>query len=271
MHSFDTAIKLTNHGTLDGPTARFSASVIKGWDIRGIPHGGYLSSLVAAAACSVVEHSDPVSISANFLAPPAFGPAEVHTEILRSGKRQSTVTARLIQDGVERVHAVVIVGTVADDEPTQWGTDISAPTIAAPDECIVLGDRRLPDGEELALHQHLDLRLVPDVGWLDEKPSGVPRLDGWMRYVDGRAPDPLALLMFSDGLPPSLFEALGNEIGHVPTVQLTTHLFSRPAPGWIQARCTTRANGGGFVNEDGELWDENGRLVATTRQLALLR
>jgi hypothetical protein len=54
-------------------------------------------------------------------------------------------------------------------------------------------------------------------------------------------------------------------------VQLTTHLFARPAPGWVQGRFRTRVQGGNFIDEDGELWDATGRLVATTRQLALLR
>jgi hypothetical protein len=99
----------------------------------------------------------------------------------------------------------------------------------------------------------------------------VAELEGWLRFAEDREPDPLALLLFSDGIPPSLFEVRGPDIGHVPTVQLTTHLFARPAPGWVQGRFRTRVQGGNFIDEDGELWDATGRLVATTRQLALLR
>ena len=77
--------------------------------------------------------------------------------------------------------------------------------------------------------------------------------------------------MFSDGLPPSIFEATGRAVSHVPTVQLTTHLFARATPGWIQTRSRTRVQGGGFLDEDAELWDSAGRLVATTRQMALVR
>jgi hypothetical protein len=128
------------------------------------------------------------------------------------------------------------------------------------------------EGEIINLHRRLLLRCHPRTGWLQGTPSGVAELEGWLRLAGDRAPDPLALLMFSDGMPPSLFEITDREVvGHVPTVQLTTHLFAKPADGWVQGRFRTRIQGGSFIDEDGELWDANGRLVATTRQLALVR
>lgn len=54
------------------------------------------------------------------------------------------------------------------------------------------------------------------------------------------------------------------------TVQLTVHLHRRPAPGWIATRLTTRHIISGFHEEDCELWDSSGALVAQSRQLAIL-
>ena len=45
---------------------------------------------------------------------------------------------------------------------------------------------------------------------------------------------------------------------------------ARPAPGWLRCVFTTRFVTGGFIEEDGEVWDESGTLVAQSRQLALL-
>ena len=55
-----------------------------------------------------------------------------------------------------------------------------------------------------------------------------------------------------------------------PTVELTTHVRARPAPGWLRCRFSTHFIAGGFLEEEGELWDETDRLVAHFRQLALL-
>ena len=250
---------------------RFVATVHAGWDIRGIPHGGYLLAMVAAAAAKVGPQPHPVSVAANYLAPPMFGPAVLEVAEVRVGKRQSVHQVQLIQEGVPRVHATITLGTLTDADPVQWVTDIAAPSIPSIEECLDITAVRGDVDGEFPLHERLQLRLHPETGWVHDKPTGTPALDGWMKLVDEQPNDPLAMLVLSDGFPPSIFEALGTEIGHVPTVQLTTHLFALPAPGWIQCRCRTRVQGGGFVDEDSELWDSTGRLVGTARQLAMLR
>lgn len=248
---------------------RLSATVEPGWDIRGNPHGGYLLALVAAAAGTVTSQPDPISVSATYLAPPEFGPAELSVEVVRAGKRQSTVSVAMRQYELERVRAVVTMGTLEDADPIALAEDVRMPAGPGPDEGIRL---QAPPGEEpFRLNERIDVRLGPGTGFPIDRPSGLAELNGWLRLVDGSPPDPFVLLMFSDGVPPSIFEALGRSVGHVPTVQLTTHLFARPTPGWVRGRFRTRVRAGSLVDEDGDLWDGEGRLVATARQLALLR
>jgi len=45
----------------------------------------------------------------------------------------------------------------------------------------------------------------------------------------------------------------------------------RPAPGWVLGQFRTTDLADGRMIEDGWLWDSEGRLVAQSRQLALLR
>lgn len=264
--SFDEATAVRPVG--DG---RFVADVAEGWDVRGNPHGGYLLALVTRAMGMVVSQPDPLSVSATYLAPPRFGTADLQLDVLRAGSRQSTVSLRLFQDGLERVNAVATFGTLGEDPPQLYFPELDAPAIPRPTDCLPSELLREVEGVVIRLHEQMLLRFHPDTGWLAGTPSGTPELHGWMRHSDGREPDGLAVLMFSDGMPPSMFEAVGRQGLHTPTVQLTTHLFAKPAPGWIQGRFRTRLAAGGFLDEDGELWDSAGTLIATTRQLALLR
>jgi acyl-CoA thioesterase len=54
------------------------------------------------------------------------------------------------------------------------------------------------------------------------------------------------------------------------TIQLTVHLRAKPAPGWLACRATTRFVSGGYHEEDFEVWDSAGTLVAQSRQLDLV-
>ena len=75
------------------------------------------------------------------------------------------------------------------------------------------------------------------------------------------------MLLMVDAYPPTLVG--GMEVGWVPTVELTTHIRARPAPGWLLGTFRTRFLIDGLLEEDGELWDSEGRLVALSRQLAI--
>lgn len=81
--------------------------------------------------------------------------------------------------------------------------------------------------------------------------------------------DTLALLMAIDAFPPTAFNA-ALPVAWTPTVELTAHMRARPAPGWLRCEFTTRFVTGGFLEEDGTIWDDSGQLVAQSRQLALV-
>ena len=223
---FDAALALTTVG--DG---RVDAEIAPGWDVRGNPHGGYLLALAAAAMGCAVPQPDPLTISATYLAPPRAEHAQLFVEVLRLGKRQSIAAVRLVQDGIERVRATATFGELSSEAPRLFSDDCRPPAIPAPLDCRPRSALRDAEGEPIALHERLSLRFDPRTSWLVGQPSGIPVVDGWLAFADGRPPDSLGLLLFSDGLPPSLFEKVGRTVGYLPTVQLTTYLFAKPAPG----------------------------------------
>jgi hypothetical protein len=125
-------------------------------------------------------------------------------------------------------------------------------------------------GFEVPLLAVVAERLDPaTMGWAVGKPSGAGELRGWLRFDDGREPDPLALLAVVDALPPATFD-LG-VIGWVPTLALTAHVRAVPAPGALMVRQRARHVAGGRVDEECDVWDSTGRLVATGHQLAGVR
>ena len=92
---------------------------------------------------------------------------------------------------------------------------------------------------------------------------------GWFRLRDGEPIDTVALVLAVDAFPPTVFNAR-LPVAWTPTVELTAHVRSRPSPGWLRCAFTTRCVTGGFLEEDGVLWDDTGTLVAQSRQLALI-
>jgi hypothetical protein len=107
-----------------------------------------------------------------------------------------------------------------------------------------------------------------DSGMAAGKPSGRGVIAAWFRFKDGREPDPISLLTVVDLLPPVTFD-LGTP-GWAPTLELTANVRAIPAPGWLRLQHATRNVAGGMFEEDCEVWDSAGRLVAQSRQLARL-
>jgi acyl-CoA thioesterase len=85
-------------------------------------------------------------------------------------------------------------------------------------------------------------------------------------FTDGAPPDLLALPLLVDSTAPAVLELGAGST----TIQLTVHLRARPAPGWLAGRAVTRFVSGGYHEEDFEIWDSAGALVAQSRQLALI-
>lgn len=254
---------------VDGP-GQWSARLDAGWTVGGGLNGGYLLAVVGRAAREAVpDRPDPLSISAYYISAATPGPARVRVSVRRSGRTTATVAAELVQqiDGEDRlrVSALASFGDLdrLGDEVHTTAAELSLPP---PGECVSPRDG---DTERPPLMSRFDLRLPPDQsGWARGQPSGRGEMSAWFRFDDGREPDVIALLAAVDVLPPVTFN-LGRP-GWAPTLELTVHVRARPAPGWLRIRHETRNLAGGLFEEDCEVWDAAGRLVAQSRQLAML-
>jgi hypothetical protein len=239
-----------------------------GWSIGPRPNGGYLMALIARAAVEASPHPDPLAISAQFLRPPSFGPGVVEVDDLRIGRSVGFHATRLVEAGEVVVDARVTTGRLPHDLPA-W-VDATAPDMPPPEECP-RGKPAAPDGTHISLYESVELRYDPaTVQWARRgagEAAHPPVLRAWVRMED-EATDPYGVLVAADALPPAVF-ALGFR-GWSPTVEMTTYLRGRPAPGWLRVVVHTQLVAGGWFDEQAVVWDADGLLVAQARQLAMV-
>ncbi|MBA2809157.1 thioesterase family protein [Streptomyces sp. KM273126] len=263
----DTAVTRRDEGVYD-------IDLSAGWTIINAVNGGYLLAALGRALADALPHSDPFTISAHYLTASRPGPAVIRTDVIRTGRTLSTGQASLFQHDengheVERIRVLASYGDL-DSLPDDVRTTAQPPVFPPMEDCFGPQDGPTPVSGSSAITERLMLKLDPStLGWALGAPSGKGEMRAWFGLADGRDADPLALLLAVDALPPTAFE-LGIS-GWVPTVELTVHVRSRPAPGPLRVSITTRNLAGGFLEEDAEVWDSADRLVAQSRQLARVR
>jgi hypothetical protein len=244
------------------------ADLDAGWDVGGgILNGGYLLSVAARAAVLESPHPHPVALSASYLRAPAAGPAALTVVPGPSGR---TLAHSLITLADADGPALTVQATTATlgDETSVYSHPM--PEVPPVEECFSLAEHAhlapsavAVPGLTLRVDTKLDLATA---GWAFGQPSGEPHLRAWVRFADGREPDPLALVTFADVLPPTIWSM--GRMGWAPTVQLQVLVRALPAPGWCLVEARASEVAGGWLDEDYRIWDSTGRLVAQSRQLA---
>ncbi|MDN6135343.1 MAG: thioesterase family protein [Brevibacterium sp.] len=245
----------------------FTAELDGDWSVAGAVNGGYLLGVIAQALRANSPNApDPLVFSTYYLGPSQGGRADITTRTIREGRSSATFAVDLAQDGASKITALATMGNLAG-LPDDVATTATPPELPEPDQCMSVAEAPGDFVKTAPLLKRYDMRLDPETaGFAVGRPSGRGLLQGWIRLADGTEPEALSLLAFLDAFPPVMFD-LGR-FNWAPTMELTTHLRAVPAPGWIRVKLYTRNIAGGMFEEDCELWDSAGRLVAQSRQLA---
>jgi Acyl-CoA thioesterase C-terminal domain/Acyl-CoA thioesterase N-terminal domain len=274
MSPFDLATSV-HVRTRDSGATVHDVDVDPGWTIGDKPNGGYLLATMARAgldAVAGVEGPDQphvIAATATYVSPPALGPAQVHSEVLRRGRSMSQVRTRLVQDGRALVDATLTCGRLDPDDRPWWG-GAAVPTMPDPSAARTTAGVS-PEGIPLPIRQHVELRFDPaTAGFATGDRSNTGELRLWFRFTDDRPADPLALLFAVDAAPPATFD-LDGTVGWVPTLALSAYVRALPAPGSLVIRQRAGLVERGLVDEVCEVWDSRGRLVAQATQLAGIR
>ena len=258
----------------------FEGELDKSWTIGPKVHGGAMLALCANAARTAAQGQSgglqpvlqPVAVSASFLSAPDPGVMRLVTSTRKRGRRISVVDVELIQGDRTAVHAVVNLGEPERFLPGGQGLPLLSanPVVGLmapepPDDIAPIGP-----GHPLAGMVHLgegcDIRpvLSTQAPPTDGRP---PVFQMWAR-PRGVAPDALFALMCGDLSAPVTFAV--DRTGWAPTVQLTAFLRCLPADGWLRVICTCLEIGHDWFDEDHIVVDSLGRIVAQSRQLAMV-
>jgi acyl-CoA thioesterase len=245
---------------------RFEADVDPLWFVQTGPNGGYVAALLMRALITTVgDEARPArSLSIHYLQPAVAGTAVIEVDVLRAGRSLSFLTVRLVQGDRLIATGLAAFGAGRSDLAFQ---DVSPPA-------------DLPGPDDLAPPQTPPFLSPPIADRLDYRPTAPTELfcggDAefwcWLRLRDTAPVDAAVLALYVDAMIPTLFVRATAPV-LVPTVDLTLHLRATPRPayeGWCLGHVRTRTVADGFAEEDCDIYDDAGVLLAQSRQLGLV-
>ncbi|WP_299768001.1 thioesterase family protein [uncultured Pseudoteredinibacter sp.] len=243
----------------------YSLEVSDRWSFGNAPNGGYMAALLAKAGrLALPDHPDPISATTQFIQPAKPARAEIEVRLLRVGGRLSQTTIELQQDGQICAQATVVFSNLGKLKGVSHFQG-DRPSLPALESCQAV------TGANASFRDRVDARFFPDCApfWPGGGSDAMSNA-GWIQMADGRPNDALSLLVFADAFPRAVAMRSG-KVGWIPTVDMTVQILQAPAEGHVACLFNTRKIHGGILEEQGELWDSEGNLVALCRQSAVPR
>jgi acyl-CoA thioesterase len=267
-HLFDDATRVTaGNSRWSGHT---SADY---WAFVG-PFGGVTAATMLRA---IIEHpqrsGDPLALTVNFCAPIAQGPFDLDVRLIKANRSTQHWSVELTQGGAE---VATFASAVFAVRRPSWSHQQAQPPEAPPFEQT----RRYPNSSlKMSWVRQYDFRFVEG----EPKLGGTPHLEPagafsklWIGDSNPRPVDLLSLMSMSDAFFGRIFH-VRNELVPFGTVSLTTYFHTdaddlaaeniRQVVAVADARTFHKSYG----DQSGELWSPDGRLLATTTQMAYFK
>jgi acyl-CoA thioesterase len=289
-------------GTFEQATAvtaiangRFRAQVDPGWSTPIAANGGYLAAILVraieahgatAAGPDGLAARQLRSLTCHYLRPVSGGPLDVSVEVVRAGRRISTVAVTASQGGKDTIRALAALAVLDLPAAGQWEPE--PPAVGPPpprDAPLIEPDDYRRSGTDGWLGptptmppMFRRVRVAPRIGGVPFSarplPAGeAPETGGWIALPESRPIDAAFIALCTDVWWPPAFQPLGRP-AIAPTIDLTIHvradipaegLPDQPVLGWYRS---TAAHGG-LMEEDAALFLPDGTLLAHARQLAI--
>lgn len=280
---FERAVAVTASGL-----GRYGAVIDPDWSGPVAPNGGVLAAIMVRAAQRELGDGAPPprTIAAHYLDVPAPGPVEIAVEVLRRGKRVAACDVRMRSGDRLACQATIVCSAGRDQalslrrDPPAAPPAASVPSVTAGEVpgapamlgrvefSPVFGPRMFSGGQDAAAG-----RQDAATGHQAATPGGGDATTGgWAAIRDDDQPlDAARLCALCDLWWPPLFGRLTGPAA-LPTLQLSVYLRDTTAQERppVLAQFTTTTVNEGHLEERGQLWSADGRLLAESEQLALL-
>ena len=237
------------------------------------PGGGLWGGYAIGLAIRVLEAEpeavgEALSLTVTYAAALPFGPLDIRTRRIRQGGSVGVWEVALMRAGTEEtgVHAIV---TVAKRPNTPDFAFAKMPNVPAPDSIAPFEFGNAP----MRYGAHAFERR-PVEGYPPEPGRGSRSLH-WTR-ARGVGLDKALLGMVTDNAPPRVFYALGMGVRST-TLTLTAYLHAtkedleRVGEDFILVEYEGRVGNAGASDEYSRYWSRDGKLLATSEQLAWYR
>lgn len=272
--------------------------------VPGRPIGSYV--LACALRCMLhyagPQYPDVQALHANFYSsPPAGSVVDVQLVERRKGKMLYFMEAHVTlprpgKPAEPVISAQGVFGVFPKGKNQLLHKRFKAPPPMRPaSECrnvweaIIGPTYKRPPYEPGDVDRDVAVAMLADpdtIKWAQSAPKDIDPMDRstglvWMFHPDGRLPDSISLCFFADQPPPSNYIALNRDrpkkglpVLMPSTVSLSIHFHAKPTTSKIinfcNSGCVTLDDTFGKNDNEIILWDESGRLVASSRQIVHL-
>jgi acyl-CoA thioesterase len=249
-------------------TGRFEAILSDQWcGPTGRPHGGYTQAICVNALSQFMapeDYPELLLVNSHFHRPASIGGAQVEVTVHSLGRALGIAQAMLWQGGKIVLQTTATFKRLAASGEKQT-LFVNQPVLKAPEACADLYEVGVETSATVA--GQCDYRYDRLPGWRLGTPSSKPVGILWIRFKDRRPLDKKCLPFLVDAAAPVVFElgARGSS-----TIELNVQVLRPPDSDWLGCCVTTKHLTGAYHDEDFELWDQQGHLVALARQLAIL-
>ena len=264
---FQNALKLENI-----EDNKFIINPDTNYFVGSTPHGGYLMAVMHKALANVLPHSTAITSSVQYLDRIDAKPFQLEVEVFKTGRGSSSGIVKLKQD--DKI-CTTFTGTCSDFEFMKGYDDLQKPLpniFLDKDRCeyVKMNYDKISKGFTPAFIQQLECSIHPDHAWWNRKADedntdNEARCSAFLEMKGGR-PDQFCLSFYSDILPPVVCNKYG-PLGWIPTITLTTHIRQLPSTNELYADFKATDINKGYFEQDCNIWDLNGNLVASSRQL----
>ena len=238
--------------------------------VGNTPHGGYLMAIMHKALTNILPHSTAISSSVQYLDRIDAKPFELEVETFKASRGSSSGIVKLKQD--DRI-CTTFTGTCSDFEFMKGYDDLQKPLPKIfkdkdKKDYVKMNYDKISKGFTPAFIQQLECLIHPDHAWWNRDSNdknNEARCSAFLE-MQGGIPDQFCLSFYSDILPPVVSNKYG-PLGWIPTITLTTHIRQLPSTSELYADFRATDINKGYFEQDCNIWDLNGNLVASSRQL----